>query len=142
LAQSPPHSSYDPKPVAITGAGIDRLLLVSGIDEHARATALSVLPVVTKHVGPACHDYCDHVERSVADVRPQVQKHRQAIVAAEEHHLRLVFSGTFGADYINDLMDSTTTEFGDSLISGQHHAIIRQPAHGCRDAEDLRLGQP
>jgi methyl-accepting chemotaxis protein len=115
LAQSPPHSSYDPKPVAITGAGIDRLLLVSGIDEHARATALSVLPVVTKHVGPACHDYCDHVERSVADVRPQVQKHRQAIVAAEEHHLRLVFSGTFGADYINDLMDSTTTEFGDSM---------------------------
>lgn len=110
-----PNLSSEPRPVAITSTGVERLLKVSGIDERTREVARSVLPIVAARVGPAAHDYCDHLERSVADMKPFAERYREQIVAAEEGHLKLVFSGSFGDEYIAALTQSTQTEFGDML---------------------------
>jgi methyl-accepting chemotaxis protein len=103
------------RPVAITGAAVERLLRACAVDEAALETARSLLSIVTARTNAACHDYCDHLERSVADMKPHVERHRQQIVAAEERHLKLVFSGSFGDEYIADLTRATETEYGDVL---------------------------
>lgn len=115
MAHPPATIPPEPRPAAITGVAVERLLQACAVDEATFAVARSLLPIVTDRTGAACHDYCDHLERSVADMRPHAERHRQEMVAAEERHLGLVFSGSFGADYIADLMSATETEYGDML---------------------------
>jgi methyl-accepting chemotaxis protein len=101
--------------VAITGAAIEKLLLASGVDDRARAVARSLLPVVSTHAANACTAYCDHIERSVADMKTHVERHRQPIVEAEQKHLELLFKAEFGDDYAESLNRATRTEFGDAM---------------------------
>jgi methyl-accepting chemotaxis protein len=115
LASSPKSDRSDAQPVAITAVAIERLLNACHVDARSRTVARSLLPVVSEKAGPACHDYCDHLERHVADMKPQVERHRAKVVAAEERHLRILFEGRFGDDYVADLMEGTRTEFGDAL---------------------------
>jgi len=103
------------EPAAITRAGIERLLSVSGVDERSIAVARSLLPVVRARARAATNDYCDHLERSVADMRPHVERHRQPIVEAEERHLEILFSGGFGDDYAADLNRAATSDYGDAM---------------------------
>ncbi len=103
------------EPAAITRAGIERLLTVSGVDERSIAVARSLLPVVRTRARAATNDYCDHLERSVADMRPHVERHRQPIVEAEERHLEMLFSGGFGDDYAADLNRAATSDYGDAM---------------------------
>jgi len=101
--------------VAITGAAIDRLLLASGVDERARNVARSLRPVVAAHAGGACTAYCEHLERSVPDMKAHVERHRQPIVEAEQRHFELLFEGAFGETYAADLNRAATSEFGDAM---------------------------
>ncbi len=103
------------EPAAITRAGIERLLTVSGVDERSIAVARSLLPVVRARARAATNDYCDHLERSVVDMRPHVERHRQPIVEAEERHLEMLFSGGFGDDYAADLNRAATSDYGDAM---------------------------
>lgn len=77
--------------------------------------ARSLLSIVAAKTGAACHDYCDHLIRSVPDMKPHAERHREAIVTAEQRHLQLVFSGSFGEDYIAGIMQATQTEYGEML---------------------------
>jgi len=115
LSQDSTPTASNPKPVAITGAAIDRLLKVSGVDETAREVARSLLPLASAHAGAACTSYCEHLAQSVADMKPHVEKHRDAIVEAEHRHFEVLFRGEFGADYIEVLNRATQTEFGDAM---------------------------
>ncbi len=115
MSQDPSHPASGAKPVAITGAAIDKLLLASGVDERGRDVARALLPVVSKHAGEACTAYCDHLERSVADMKVHVERHRQPIIEAERRHIELLFKGEFGDDYAASLNQATTTEFGDAM---------------------------
>jgi len=110
---SPPASGA--KPVAITGVAIDKLLLASGVDERAREVARGLLPVVSRNTADACTAYCDHLERSVADMKAHVEQYRQPIVEAERRHFELLFKADFGDDYAEELIRATTTEFGDAM---------------------------
>jgi methyl-accepting chemotaxis protein len=115
LDRNPKTEPSGVKPVAITGTAVERLLLASGVDDQARAIARSLLPVLSTKAGDACHAYCDHLERSVADMKPHVAQHRQAVVQAEEQHLKTLFGGAFGEDYVASLNKAALTEFGDAL---------------------------
>ena len=115
MSQDPSHPSSGTKPVAITGAAIDKLLLASGVDERARDVARALLPTVSRHAGDACTAYCDHLERSVADMKVHVERHRQPIIDAERRHFELLFKGEFGDDYAASLNRATATEFGDAM---------------------------
>lgn len=115
MSQDPSHPASGAKPVAITGAAIDKLLLVSGVDERARNVARALLPVVSKHAGEACTTYCDHLERSVADMKVHVERHRQPIIEAERRHFELLFKAEYGNDYADDLNRAAMTEFGDAM---------------------------
>lgn len=115
MSQDPRHPSSRAKPVAITGAAIDKLLLASGVDERARNVARALLPVVSKHAGEACTAYCDHLARSVADMKVHVERHRQPIIEAEQRHFELLFKAEYGNDYADDLNRAAKTEFGDAM---------------------------
>lgn len=115
MADEPSIASPTASPVAITGAAIERLLQASRVDEQSRSVALSLAPTAAAAVGDACRSYCDHLERSVGDMRQHVEKHREAIVAAEQEHFRILFAGGFGEDYLASLMRATQTEFGDAM---------------------------
>ena len=115
MTQDPKHPQSGARPVAITGAAIDKLLLASGVDERARDVARALLPVVSRHAGEACTAYCDHLERSVADMKAHVERHRQPIIDAERQHFELLFRGDFGDDYADGLNRATMTEFGDAM---------------------------
>ena len=94
---------------------IDKLLLASGVDERARDVARTLLPTLSRHAGEACTAYCDHLERSVADMRVHVERYRLPIIEAERQHLELLFKGEFGDDYAASLNRAATTEFGDAM---------------------------
>ncbi|TCR70303.1 methyl-accepting chemotaxis protein [Bosea sp. BK604] len=115
MGQPPAHTPPESRPVAITGTAVERLLQACAVDEATLEIARTLLPIVTARTNAACHDYCDHLERSVADMKPHVERHRHDIVAAEEKHLQLVFRGSFGEDYIKDMTGATETEYGDML---------------------------
>ena len=115
MISRPEADPSEPKPLAITAIAMERLLDACRVDARSRAVAQSLLPVVSAKSGPACHDYCDHLERSVADMRPQVERHRDSVVAAEQRHLQILFEGQFGDDYIADIVAATRTEYGDAL---------------------------
>ncbi len=115
MSQDPRSPSSRAKPVAITGAAIDKLLLASGVDERARNVARALLPVVSKHAGEACTAYCDHLARSVADMKGHVERHRQPIIEAEQRHFELLFKAEYGNDYADDLNRAAKTEFGDAM---------------------------
>ncbi|PTM38557.1 methyl-accepting chemotaxis protein [Bosea sp. 124] len=115
MSHDPNHVPSGARPVAITGAAIEKLLLASGVDALARDVARSLLPVVIAQTGSACSAYCDHIERSVADMKAHVVKHRQPIVEAERRHFELLFKGEFGDDYAEGLNRATMTEFGDAM---------------------------
>ncbi|WP_305680932.1 methyl-accepting chemotaxis protein [Bosea sp. (in: a-proteobacteria)] len=115
MTQNPAPPPPSARPVAITGAAIDRLLLASGVDDRARSVARSLLPVVTAGAGPACTAYCEHLERSVPDMKVHVERHRQPIVEAEQRHLELLFKGEFGESYAANLNRAATSAFGDAM---------------------------
>jgi methyl-accepting chemotaxis protein len=115
LANDPTPVSTEAKPVALTGAGVERLLHASKVDERTRAIARSLLPVIAASTGEACHSYCDHLERSVGDMKNHVARHRGPIVQAEEQHFRILFQAEFGDDYIAAMNQATRTEFGDAM---------------------------
>lgn len=115
MTQDPNHVPSAAKPVAITGTAIDKLLLASGVDQRARDVARELLPVVSQHAGEACSAYCDHLERSVADMKVHVERHRQPIIDAERRHFELLFRAEYGDDYADDLNRAAMTEFGDAM---------------------------
>ncbi|MDP3409311.1 MAG: methyl-accepting chemotaxis protein [Bosea sp. (in: a-proteobacteria)] len=85
------------------------------MDDRARSVARSLLPVVTAGAGPACTAYCEHLERSVPDMKVHVERHRQPIVEAEQRHLELLFKGEFGESYAANLNRAATSAFGDAM---------------------------
>jgi methyl-accepting chemotaxis protein len=107
--------SLPAEPAPITRAGIERLMAVSGVDEHAIAVARSLLPVVRAQTRAAAAAYCDHLERSVADMRPHVERHREPILEAEQRHLDMLFAGAFGDEYAADLNRAATSDYGDAM---------------------------
>ncbi|PZN97860.1 MAG: hypothetical protein DCF30_15505 [Hyphomicrobiales bacterium] len=101
--------------MAITGAAIEKLLLASGVDDRARAIARSLRPIAAANTAAACNAYCDHLERSVGDMKVHVERHRQQIVEAEQRHFERLFTGEFGEDYTDGLNRAATTAFGDAM---------------------------
>ncbi|MGY6251392.1 methyl-accepting chemotaxis protein [Bosea thiooxidans] len=60
---------------------------------------------------PACFDYLTHLEGAVASTRGVVADHRSAIAAAEQAHLRLLFSERLADDYVASLNDEITQPY-------------------------------
>ena len=107
--------SLPSEPAPITRAGIERLMAVSGVDERSISVAQSLLPVVQARARAASSAYCDHLERSVADMKPHVERHRAPIVEAEQRHLEMLFAGRFGDEYAADLNRAATSDYGDAM---------------------------
>ncbi len=103
------------RPAAITRAGIEKLLVASGIDERARSVAQALLPIVTAHSRAASTAYCDHLERNVADMKVHVERHRAPIVEAEQRHFEMLFRAEFDDDYAADLNRAATSDYGDAM---------------------------
>jgi len=112
LIQDP---SSPERPAAITRAGIEKLLVASGIDERARSVAQALLPIVTAHSRAASTAYCDHLERNVADMKVHVERHRAPIVEAEQRHFEMLFRAEFDDDYAADLNRAATSDYGDAM---------------------------
>lgn len=90
-------------------------MAVSGVDERSISVAQSLLPVVQARARAASSAYCDHLERSVADMKPHVERHREPIVEAEQRHLEMLFAGRFGDEYAADLNRAATSDYGDAM---------------------------
>ena len=90
-------------------------MAVSGVDERSISVAQSLLPVVQARARAASSAYCDHLERSVADMKPHVERHRAQIVEAEQRHLEMLFRGERGDEYAADLNRAALSDYGDAM---------------------------
>lgn len=104
-----------PAPVTITVAGIQKLLVAGGVTERSNEVARALLPVAMSQVRNATHAYCDHLERSVTELKAHVARKRDAIVDAEAKHCEILFAAAFDQDYANALMSAAATETGHTM---------------------------
>jgi len=106
---------HAPPPVTITVVAIQKLMAAGGVTERSNEVARALLPVAMAEVRNAAHAYCDHLERSVADIKSHIESTRDVIVDAEARHFEILFTGAFGQDYADALMSAAATESGHTM---------------------------
>lgn len=104
-----------PATVSITVAAIEKLMTAGGVTERSNEVARALLPVAMTQVRHAAHAYCDHLERSVGDIKAHVVRKREEIVEVEARHFEILFTGAFAQDYADALMTAAATESGHTM---------------------------
>jgi methyl-accepting chemotaxis protein len=98
-----------------TFAGIEKMNASLGLSSQMRSISAKLADQVTALAGEAAGAYLDHLSANVASLRPDIERHRVAIVDAEVKHFSLLFSSDLDEHYVSSLNDGTNTEFAEVM---------------------------